>query len=118
MDKIQERLTQIKTDLEFYRKSGEALPSTDPERKRYSRLAKKANEAIKFLEKAPSEDSIKSDIIMCFNKIDVRKKELEKYEEQFEIGAITKDDFLEKKASLSYSIFSSQMNFLRYCLPR
>jgi Fe-S cluster assembly scaffold protein SufB len=117
-ERIQQRLEEIIEQRDAIRLSGNSFLPGTTERKRLAKKFTLLDEAVKYLEKGPSEQFIKDEIEKAFKKIEVRSLERQRVDAEFANEYISKDVYDEKIASLSDKNFKKQIKFLRSILPK
>lgn len=116
--RIEQRLKEIIQQRDDIKVESQSFPQGSPERKRLAKKYSLLNEAIKYLEKGPSEQFIKDEIEKAFKKIEVRSLERQRVEAEYDNKYISRDVYNEKIFSLSDKIYKKQIKFFRSILPK
>jgi len=117
-ERIQQRLEELTEQRDAIRIDSESYPENSTERKRLGKKFSDISEAVKYLEKGPSEEFIKQEIETAFKKIEIRGLEKQRVEEELANRHISKDVYDEKIASLTDKLYKKQIKFLRAILPK
>ena len=117
-ERIQQRLEELTEQRNEIRTASDSFPEGSTERKRLSKKFSDINEAVKYLEKGPSEEFIKQEIETAFKKIEIRGLEKQRVEEELANRHISKDVYDEKISSLTDKLYKKQIKFLRAILPK